>query len=138
MEPLSALINRKLLLPSQKTNYIAVETHFLSHALREQVGRIFVDEDWYAGKYPDVLLALGEGKIKTVAEHFVLYGYYEHRMPHAIKVDEKWYLSEYEDIAKAVQGRLFASGQSHFDEIGYKEGRIPYPYFKLKLRSDLA
>ena len=136
METWSALINKKLMLPSQKTNYIAVEMHYLSQALRDQVGQIFVDEEWYVAKYPDILAAINEGKIETVSEHYVLYGYYEHRMPYSIVVDEKWYLTEYEDIAKAVQSRTFSSGQSHFDQLGYREGRIPYPYFRLRLRTD--
>ncbi len=136
MEPLAALINRKLLIPSQRTNYIAVEMHYLSQALRDRVGKIYVDEVWYVNRYPDVLVAIKEGKISTVVEHYALYGYYEHRMPHFIEVDERWYLSEYEDINNAVRERIFSSGQAHFDEAGYREGRIPYPHFQLRLRGD--
>jgi len=64
MEPLASLINRKVMLPSQKTNYMVVEMHYLSQALRDQVGRVFVDEEWYAKQYPDVLQALKDGKIE--------------------------------------------------------------------------
>ena len=138
MEPLSALINRKLMLPSQKTNYIAVEMHYLSQVLKSQVGQVFVDEVWYKTRYPDVIDALKDGKISNVAEHYSMHGYYEHRMPYEILVDEKWYLKEYDDIATAVKIGTFASGQMHFDELGYREGRIPYPYFRLKLRGDKA
>ena len=136
MEPLAALINRKLMLPSQKTNYMAVEMHYLSHAMRDQVGKIFVDEEWYAAKHPDVLLAIKEGKIETVSEHYILYGYYEHRMPYLIEVDDAWYLDEYEDIARAIKAGTFASGQAHFEIAGYREGRIPYAHFRLRLRDD--
>ena len=138
METLATLVNKKLMLPSQKTNYIAVELFYLSHALRDNVGKIFVDEKWYADRYPDVLIALGDKKIKTLSEHYALYGYYEHRMPHEIRVDEQWYLAEYEDIRKGVQARTFESGQAHFDELGYREGRIPYPHFRLRLRDDAS
>ena len=136
MEPLSAFINKKLMLPSQRTNYIAVETHYLSHALRDQVAQIYVDEAWYSSRYSDVLDAINDGRVNAIAEHYVMYGYYEHRMPYPILVDERWYLSEYEDISKAVRERIFSSGQSHFDEAGYREGRIPYPHFRLRLRSE--
>ena len=136
MEPLAALINRKLMLPSQKTNYMAVEMHYLSHAMRDQVGRIFVDEEWYAARHPDVLLAIQEGKIETVSEHYILYGYYEHRMPYLIEVDDAWYLDEYEDIAGAIKAGTFPSGQAHFEVAGYREGRIPYAHFRLRLRDD--
>jgi hypothetical protein len=124
------------MLPSQKTNYMAVEMHYLSQALREQVGKVFVDEEWYANQYPDVLQAIKDGKIETVSEHYVLYGYYEHRMPYAIKVDEGWYLREYEDIARAVKLGTFDSGQAHFDIAGYREGRVPYAHFQLRLRDE--
>jgi hypothetical protein len=138
MEPLASLINRKLMLPSQKTNYIAVEMHFLSHALRDQVGKIFVDEEWYATQHPDVLQAIKDGTIETISEHYTLFGYYEHRMPYLIAVDETWYLTEYEDIAKAVKAGTFPSGQAHFEIAGYREGRVPYAHFKLRLRDDRA
>jgi hypothetical protein len=132
------LVNKKIMLPSQKTDYIAVDTHYLSHALKEKIGQILVDEKWYLNQYPDVTEALASGNIKTISEHYNIYGYYEHRLPYKISIDEKWYLSEYVDIREAVKSGVFASGQSHFDVVGYKEGRIPYPHFRLKLRSDKA
>jgi hypothetical protein len=138
MEPLSAMINRKLMLPSQKTNYIAVETHYLSQLLKKQISDVFVDERWYVSRYPDVVGALTGGDLSTASDHYSMHGYYEHRMPYQILVDEKWYLAQYEDIAVAVKSGTFASGQVHFDELGYREGRIPYPHFRLKHRSDKA
>ena len=136
MEPFSTLINKRIMLPSQKSNYIAVDTHYLSQIFQDRVGQIFVDESWYMGRYPDVIEALDAGKIKTISDHYSVFGYYEHRMPYHVLVDEEWYLAEYKDIQVAVKSGTFASGQSHFDELGYKEGRIPYPFFRLKLRSD--
>jgi hypothetical protein len=136
MEPLSSLINRKLLLPSQRTNYMAVELTYLTQVLRPLIDRVFVDESWYTTRYPDVIPAIGEGKIEDASEHYALHGYYEHRMPYKIEIDEKWYLSQYDDIIKAVAAGIFASGQVHFDECGYREGRMPFPHFRLRLRSD--
>ena len=138
MEPFSTLINRKLMLPSQRTNYVAVEITYLSLILRPVISQILIDEIWYSGQYPDVISAVSEGKISSISEHYVLHGYYEHRIPYKISVDEKWYLAQYEDVNKAVQADIFDSGQSHFEVRGYQEGRIPYPNFRLKLRSDVA
>jgi hypothetical protein len=134
MEPLSAMINKRLIIPSQKTNYIAVETHYLSQILRNRIGEVFVDERWYISQYPDVVDSLSGGDLSTASDHYSLHGYYEHRMPYAIMVDEPWYVEEYKDIALAVKAGVFASGQAHFDIAGYREGRIPYPHFRLKLR----
>jgi hypothetical protein len=136
MEPFSTLVNKKIMLPSQKTSYIAVDKHYLSQLLKDKISAIFVDENWYGTRYLDVLDGVGSGDIKTISDHYILFGYYENRMPYQILVDEKWYLAEYKDIQEAVRSGVFASGQAHFDEAGYKEGRIPYPHFRLKLRSD--
>ena len=138
MEPLSAMINKRLIIPSHKTNYIAVETHYLAQVLKIRIGEIFVDERWYISKYPDVVDALKGGDLSTASDHYNLHGYYEHRMPYAILVDEEWYLEAYEDIALAVKAGTFMSGQMHFDVAGYREGRIPYPHFRLKLRGKNA
>ena len=136
METLATLINRKILILSSKTDLIGVEMHFLTQVLKGMVGQIFVDEDWYTKRYPDVVTALHSSKIRTAAEHYVLFGFYEHRIPHQILVDEEWYLTEYPDIKHAVQSRDFPSGQHHFEELGYREGRVPFPHFKLRMHND--
>src|ERR1700733_14200982 len=136
MERFSTLLNRKLMVPSQRANYMAVDTDYLCQILRPVISQIDVDEEWYRNKYPDVQAAISEGKVSTILEHYALYGYYEHRIPYKIEVDEKWYISEYEDIGKAVEAGIFESGQTHFEECGYREGRIPYPHFRLRLRND--
>ena len=83
MEPLSAMINKRLLLPSQKTNYIAVEMHYLSQILKDRIREVFVDERWYISRYPDVVDALKKGNLETASDHYSLHGYYEHRMPYS-------------------------------------------------------
>lgn len=136
MEPFSSLINRKLMLPSQRADYIAVEVSYLTQILRPLIGQIFVDDNWYVNRYPDVIAAIREGNLTDASEHYALFGYYEHRMPYKIQVDERWYLSQYGDITKAVESGVFDSGQSHFDDCGYREGRVPFANFRLKLRAD--
>jgi len=135
MESYAALINKRILIPSQKVNYIGVEMHFLSRALKSYVDKIYMDEDWYLAKYPDIASAIKAGTISNAREHFQLYGFYEHRMPYEIVVDEQWYLDQYPDIRSAVEALAYVSGQHHFEELGYKEGRIPFAHFALKLSS---
>jgi len=130
----AALVNRKLMLPSSKTNYVAVEMNFLSDMMQRYTLQIRVDEDWYLERYPDVVEGIAEGKVKSAADHYARFGFFEHRMPYPIHVDESFYLSQYEDVSTAVQKRTFASGQAHFEEVGYREGRIPYPNFRLAVR----
>ena len=132
IDPYATLINKKILLPSQKTNYIAVETHFLVQALKSQIETVMVDEDWYLTRHPDVQVAIKDGVVKNAREHYALHGFYEHRLPYEIVVDEGWYLSQYDDIKKAVVEGVFTSGQAHFEKLGYREGRLPSPGFRLK------
>ena len=90
MESYAALMNRKFVVASQKTNFIALEPFFFAQLHSERVAQIYVDEDWYSSRHPDVGTALAEGKIGAAKEHYVLFGYYEHRMPYEIWVDEDW------------------------------------------------
>ena len=131
METFATLVNRKILLPSQKTNYVGVEMHFLSLLLADRLHSVPIDEEWYLWRYPDVVSAIRTGVCSNAADHYVRHGYYEHRLPREISVDESWYLTQHEDVRRAVAGRDFLSGQQHFDEVGYREGRPPYPGFSL-------
>jgi hypothetical protein len=126
------LVAKKLLLPSQKTKYVAVEADFLIDVLRSLVGQIRVDEQWYLGCNPDVCEAVAGGVVKDAREHYISRGFYEHRMPYGIVVDEAWYLGMYEDVRLAVLGTVFASGQAHFEALGYREGRLPFAGFQLE------
>jgi len=132
----ATLMNKKLVVPSQKTSYIAVDRDHFASILAPHVERIHVDEDWYLEQAPDVRRAVERGEFRDAADHYVKVGYFEHRMPYLIEVDEAWYLQSYPDVGKAVQAGVFASGQAHFVELGYREGRFPYAGFKLKGRGE--
>ena len=131
METFATLINRKVLLPSQKTNYIGVEMHFLSVVLADRLRAIRIDDEWYLRRYPDVVAAIRKGLCTDAADHYVLHGFYEHRLPREILVREHWYLDQHEDVRRAVASRDFSSGQHHFEEVGFREGRLPYDNFSL-------
>lgn len=130
--PYAALLNAKLIVPSNKSNYVAIEQHFLFQCMSDLIGRIYVDEQWYRKTYPDIDDAIKTGILRTAKQHFVRYGYYEHRLPYQIDVDEAWYLKNYPDIEQAIRREQFHSGQDHFEKNGYAEGRLPFPDFVLR------
>ena len=132
MNTYANLINRKLIVPSQKTSYLAVDMHYFSRAHGALVKQIAFDEGYYLSRYPDIGDAIKAGTIASALDHYVAIGYYENRMPYEILIDEEWYLNEYPDIRRAVANQDFASGQNHFDDQGYAEGRLPFAHFKLK------
>jgi hypothetical protein len=125
IDPFAVLVRKKLVLPSHKTNYVAVQMGFLVDIM------IQIDEQWYLECNPDVCEAVKEGAVKDGREHFIIRGFYEHRLPYEICVDEAWYLDRYEDVRSAVHASVFASGQVHFEKLGYREGRLPFDGFRL-------
>src|SRR3954451_4704643 len=84
---------------------------------------IFVDEEWYLSRYPDVKDAIGSGKFTTARDHFYRCGYHEGRVPRNHLVDEKWYLQTYPDVAAAIKSGRVKSAYDHFMSNGYGEGR---------------
>ncbi len=136
-ETYASLLNRKILIPSQKSNYIAVDRDFWVVTVRSSIAKIAVDEAYYLARYPDVAQAIANGIIGSAAEHFCESGYFEHRMPYRIVVDEPWYLAQYPDIADALAAKAITSAQTHFEEVGFAEGRVPFPNFALRWRDDV-
>jgi hypothetical protein len=128
----ATLINRKLLVPSSKKPFLAVDEHFLGQLMKPRLEKIYVDEEWYLRTYPDVNAAIMSGVVPNAKAHYCQFGFYEHRMPHRVLVDESWYLNEYPDVGEGVNAKYFASGQDHFEIFGYKEGRYPYQAFELE------
>jgi hypothetical protein len=137
IDPFAILVGKKLLLPSDKTKYVAVQMGFLVDMLLPQVARIYVDEKWYLDCNPDVCNAIRDGAVKDGREHFATRGFYEHRRPYEITVDESWYLDQYEDVRSAVHAAVFVSGQAHFEALGYREGRLPFAGFRLARENSL-
>jgi hypothetical protein len=127
----ASLVNSKVIVPSSRNDYWAVNKHFLSDLLSARLAKVYVDEGWYLSRYPDVAKAIEIGTVADAAEHYRKYGYFEHRMPTRIEVQEDWYLNEYADVGAAVKERVFPSAQVHFDIVGYAEGRLPHANFAL-------
>ncbi len=133
MTTFATLVNQKILIPSSRTNYVAVEKSHLNDFMKPLLRMIHVDADWYIRTNPDVAQAIFDGVITTASDHYVTFGYYEHRMPYRIEVDADWYLAQYADVEDAVARGAFVSAQEHYDVTGYKEGRLPCANFALKL-----
>lgn len=134
VESYATLLNLKLVVPASKSNYVAVDRTFWTHALGCQIAEIDLDEAWYCGRYPDVDEAIKDGVLAGARQHYRDSGYFEHRMPFAIAVDERWYLAQYDDVSATLSRKLYVSAQGHFEEVGFKEGRLPYPGFTLTKR----
>ncbi len=131
-ESYSTLLNARIIVPAQKTSYVAVERNHLVTFLGPFIARIHLDEAWYLERNPDVAEAIERGEVAGAAEHYRQAGYFEHRMPYEITVDEAYYLSEYPDVAGAVADGHFASAEAHFAAMGYAEGRLPCAGFRLR------
>ena len=93
MTTFATLVNQKILIPSSRTNYVAVEKSHLNDFMKPLLRMIHVDADWYIRTNPDVAQAIFDGVITTASDHYVTFGYYEHRMPYRIEVDADWYLA---------------------------------------------
>ncbi len=133
-ETYATLLNKKLIVPSRKTAYIAVDRSFFVETFSKIVASIFVDEGWYLNRSPDVGEAIKQGSFSSAGDHYASVGFYEHRMPYEIDVEESWYLENYADIAEAVHSGVFQSGREHFYSLGYREGRFPHPSFTLRTK----
>jgi hypothetical protein len=128
----TALVALKLLIPSTRSPYLAIEKHFLTEIMGFYIEKIRFDDFWYMNQYPDVIEGIASGDIDGPKDHYLRYGYFEGRLPYEIIVDEPWYLSTYPDIPEAIKNKVVSSGQDHFIRTGYREGRLPFEGFRFE------
>jgi hypothetical protein len=83
----------------------------------------FFDEKWYLNSYPDVEIAIDEGRVANALEHYASTGYYEGRRPGRKCIDAAWYESFYKDVSSAVESGAIADPAQHYNVSGYLEGR---------------
>ena len=129
----ATLLNQKVIVPSPRTQYVSVQREHLIDFLKPILRKIFFDRDWYLKFYPDLVEAIERGVVTDPLDHYVTYGYYEHRLPYKIEVDESWYLKEYKDVNEAVSKGEYLSATEHYYAVGFKEGRLPHANFSLRL-----
>jgi hypothetical protein len=131
----AALLNERVVVPSNNTPYFAVEQHFFFDCMQKLLLEVHVDDSWYLAKYPDVKAAIDEGIVNNPKQHYARFGFYEHRLPYEIQVEADWYLSVYSDVGEAIRKNSFDSAAEHFELVGYREGRLPFPGFSLKFEN---
>jgi hypothetical protein len=125
-----ATLKNQGLLAQEGDTHFRIERNLLVAIMGATLSKIKFDEAWYLSKYPDVKDAVKRGKVTSGREHYLLHGYFEHRMPTAILVNEKWYLEAYKDVAEAIRAGIYKNAQAHFDIAGFSEGRLPFANFK--------
>ena len=130
----AALMNLKKVIPSASAGYFAVENHMFNDLMGLFLRNVFVDQSWYLEKNPDIREAIENKAVLDARDHFIRFGFYEHRAPYPIEVDESWYTSSYPDVSEAIANKVFPSAQHHFDLVGYREGRLPFENFALRTR----
>jgi hypothetical protein len=129
----ATMLNRKLVIPSTKPHYVAVEKKYWTEFFGLRIAHIDIDEAWYLARYPDVAQAIEDKIVDSARQHYCQSGYFEHRMPYYIGVESDWYLTQYKDVKEAIDNKVFAASQDHFELIGFREGRHPYPHFALRM-----
>ena len=125
------LLATKHVVPSARTGYVAVDRFLFVSLMAASLADVEVDEAWYLMAYPDIGAAIASGAITSVQQHYVNFGYFEHRLPHEILVDDAWYLQAHPDVKDAIAAKLYASAQEHYMAAGFREGRLPYAGFDL-------
>ena len=102
---------------------VTLSMNDLRKLLRVVLTRVDVDEKWYIQQVSGLEVSIRKGHFASAAEHFLLCGYLEGRLPQRPKVDEDYYFRTYPDVAKAVKAGKLKSAYEHFLAAGYAEGR---------------
>src|ERR1700721_821811 len=97
----SALRNQGLV-TAEGNSHFRVERNFLMALMAKRLANIKFDEYWDLAKDPESKGGVKRGLIQTGRDPYVLFGYYEPRMPFGILVNEKWHLEAYPDVAEAI------------------------------------
>ena len=126
-----SLLGRKMVVPSTRTGYIAVDQFLFFELMARRLVDVPVDDAWYLATYPDIREAIATGAVSNAALHYARFGYFEHRMPRNIVVDPVWYLEAHPDVREAIGKKVYNSAQEHYELAGFREGRLPYAGFNL-------
>lgn len=126
-----SLLGRKMVVPSTRTGYIAVDQFLFFELMARRLVDVPVDDAWYLATYPDIREAIATGAVSNAAHHYARFGYFEHRMPRNIVVDPVWYIEAHPDVGEAIARKIYNSAQHHYEIAGFREGRLPYAGFNL-------
>lgn len=110
------------LVPTNATIKLSIED--LRKIFRVVLSGIAVDERWYVGQVSGLRQDVENGKFASVAEHYIIHGYLEGRLPEKPLVDEKYYLAQNPDVAAAIKAGKVKNAFDHYVQAGYAEGRL--------------
>ncbi|QDH16620.1 glycosyltransferase [Swingsia samuiensis] len=97
----------------EEGNYSSALHHYLTNKTPRQFDpQAFFSEEHYATAHPDIAGSLDMGAFRNGYEHFVHFGAYEGRSPHA-DVPLKEYL-ELPAVQRDVRNKIYTSGFSHW------------------------
>ena len=135
----ATLVVKKLLLPSEKTKYVAVERGFLADVLRNRLEQIRVDEEWYLDGNPDVRDAVRSGVVKNARAHYVSHRVF--RASHALpdhrrrgpgiyrptKISTTLCATPFSRPGRRILTYgVIAKGACHLPASGWKPGVVPF------------
>ena len=83
------------------------------------------DESFYLSSYPDVQRVVALGGMKSGLEHFIRFGFSEHRDP--LFVDTEWYVRTYPQAAVELGQGDYEDPVQHYVEVGMLHGFAPCP-----------
>lgn len=78
------------------------------------------DETFYLAAYPDVEVAIRQGRVRSACQHYQQNGRYEGRFP---RFNEASYLANNPDVAQAIRNRQVKSAYDHWLQFGRYENR---------------
>jgi hypothetical protein len=81
------------------------------------------DESFYLNHYPDVRQAVARGGLKSGLDHFIRFGFIEHRDP--LFVDPAWYIHTYPQAAVELGQGDYEDPVQHYAEVGALQGFAP-------------
>jgi len=102
---------------------VTLSMNDLRKLLRIALTGVEIDERWYIQQVPGLEESIRRGQFASAAEHYLVCGYLEGRLPQKPKVDEDYYFRTYPDVANALKAGKLRSAYEHFLAAGYAEGR---------------
>jgi hypothetical protein len=110
---------------NEDSSAVEVKRWLLADLLRPMLLSVNFDEEYYRKVNPDLAEAERSGTIASLHEHYLEFGYFEHRLPCFVEVDITFYAHAYPDMKLDLSEPSARLAQNHFEHHGFKEGRIP-------------
>jgi hypothetical protein len=110
---------------NEDSSAVEVKRWLLAGLLRPMLLSVNFDEEYYRKANPDLAEAERSGTIASLHEHYLEFGYFEHRLPCFVEVDITFYAHAYPDMKLDLSESSARLAQNHFERHGFKEGRIP-------------